>query len=152
MQDHEVANGQSMHALGIHLDIPLLLACHATPQVSGWLHVDIQLVDTVLTLLSSVQREQQTTLSTACGNVSSITRDDQVGAIHRLLGLMSRNFRKTTVMQDHEVAGGQSKHALGNHLCIPLLLACHATPQVSGWSHISIQFVDTVLTLLSSVQ
>ena len=70
MRDHEVANGQSMHALGIHLYIPLLLACHATPQVSGWLHVDIQLVDTVLTLLSSVQREQQTTLSTACCNVS----------------------------------------------------------------------------------
>ena len=34
----------------------------------------MQLVDTVLTLLSSVQRKQQTTLSTACGNVSGRDR------------------------------------------------------------------------------
>ena len=97
MQEHEVADGQHKYAFGNDCCIPLLLACHATPQVSGWLHVDIQLVDTVLTLLSSVQREQQTTLSTACCNVSGFA-GAQVTDCWAPLNVISERLHCATIM------------------------------------------------------
>ena len=83
------------------------------PQVSGWLHAGIQLVEIVLTVLSSVQREQQTTLSTACGNVSGRDRA-QVTDCLGPWNVISERLHCVTIMQDHEVANGQSMHALGD--------------------------------------